>query len=70
MKATLRNTQGPSYVEVAEETNTDVEIVEEGEEGETAGPIPATVKKAVLIDSCYLLHWVIPHHRSGSRQVC
>ena len=35
---------GPSRGEAVEETDADVEIVEEGEEGETAGPVPAVVK--------------------------
>ena len=34
---------GPSRVEVDEETEIDVEIVE-GEEGKTAGPVPAAMK--------------------------
>jgi hypothetical protein len=32
------------HVEADEEIETDVEIVEEGEEGETAGPVPAAMK--------------------------
>ena len=37
------NKPGPSRVEVDEETEIDVEIVE-GEEGKTAGPVPAAMK--------------------------
>ena len=35
---------GPSRIDIDEETDTDVEIVEEGEEGETPGPVPTAVK--------------------------
>ena len=35
---------GPSRSDAGEETDVDVEIVEEGEEGETAGPVPVAVK--------------------------
>ena len=35
--------RGPSCVEADEETDVNVEIVEEGEEGESDGPVPATV---------------------------
>jgi hypothetical protein len=38
------NNLGTSHVEIDEETETDVEIVEEGEEGETAGPVPAAMR--------------------------
>ena len=58
MGAELPNTQGNSTMPMhasgsarcpsrdidAEETNTDVEIMEEGEEGETPRPVPATAK--------------------------
>jgi hypothetical protein len=36
--------QGPSCDDSSEGTNTDVETVEEGEEGETAGPVPAAAR--------------------------
>jgi hypothetical protein len=36
--------QGPSRVEVDEETDIDVKIMEEGEEGESTRPVQATVK--------------------------
>ena len=35
--------QGPLYGEVNDETDTDEEIVEDGEKGETAGPMPTTI---------------------------
>jgi len=35
---------GPSRIDIGKETDTDVEIVEEGKEGETLGPVPAAVK--------------------------
>ena len=35
---------GPSRFDAGEETDVDVEIVDEGEEGETTGPVPAVVK--------------------------
>ena len=36
--------QGPSGDETIEDTNVDVEIVEEGEEGEATGPVSAAVR--------------------------
>jgi hypothetical protein len=39
-----RSVPGPLRVEANEETDIDVEIVEEGEEGKSAGPVLATVK--------------------------
>lgn len=36
--------QGPSHIEASEETEIDIEIVEDGEDGETAGPRPVTVR--------------------------
>ena len=35
---------GPSCNDSSEGTDTDVEIVEEGEEGETAGPVPGAIQ--------------------------
>ena len=35
---------GPSRDDVGEGTNTDMEIVEEGEEGEIARPVPAVIR--------------------------
>ena len=36
--------QGPLHDEATNETDADVEIVEEGEEGETTGPVPAAIR--------------------------
>ena len=35
---------GPSRDDAGGETDIDVEIVEEGEEGETTGPVPAAIR--------------------------
>lgn len=35
--------QGPVHDDAIDETDADVEIVEEGEEGETVGPVPAAI---------------------------
>ena len=35
---------GPLRIDIGEETDTDVEIVEQGHEGETPGPVPAVIK--------------------------
>jgi hypothetical protein len=51
-----RSARGPSHDIDAEETDADVEIVEEGEEGETPGPIPAAAKgQPVLTLATYRL---------------
>jgi hypothetical protein len=34
----------PSRVDTGEETETDVEILEDGEEGDSEGPVPAVVR--------------------------
>jgi hypothetical protein len=39
-----RSVPGPLHVEANEETDIDVEIMEEGEEGKSAGPVPGRVK--------------------------
>jgi hypothetical protein len=39
-----RSVPSPSCVEADEETDIDIEIVEEGEEGKSIGPVPATIK--------------------------
>lgn len=40
----VRCVQGPSHDKDVEETNTYIKIVEDGEEGETSGPMPAATK--------------------------
>ena len=44
LERAVEGARSPSHVDAGEETDTGVEIVEEGEEGETTGPVPAAVK--------------------------
>ena len=41
---------GPSCLDAGEETDVDVEIVEEGKEGETIGLVPAVVKGKTYLE--------------------
>ena len=45
LAATAMGGHGPSPDEAVEDTKVDVEVVEEGEEAETAGPVPSSSKE-------------------------
>jgi hypothetical protein len=59
-----RSGTGPSCDDAIEETDTEVEIVEEGEEGETAGPVPAAVRGQTGPNSGHLSHRALSRDRS------
>ena len=42
---------GPSPIDISEETDIDVEIVEEGDQGETPGPVLAAIKGQLNLSS-------------------